>query len=63
MPKPTSNATTPRQFRLGQETLDQLDAIMRHHKVLSRAEAIRIAARAYHSSLPSPEPKSPRRTT
>ena len=46
------NKTVPRQFRLGDETLDHLDEIAAFlvdddpdHKPVSRAEAIRWAAR------------------
>jgi len=35
--------TTPRQFRFTQATLDKIDRLVKHHKLLSRAEAIRIA--------------------
>lgn len=38
-------ATPPRQFRLGAETLADLDAIAAHYGAASRTDAVRIAAR------------------
>jgi hypothetical protein len=50
------NETIPRQFRLGQETLEELDRIAEHIKQdtgvpASRADAIRYAARATIKAL------------
>jgi metal-responsive CopG/Arc/MetJ family transcriptional regulator len=52
----TPNETVPKQFRLTQETLDQLDRIAVHYGV-TRSDAIRIAARQVVDSLPPPPPK------
>ena len=38
--------TTPRQFRLTQETIDLIDALKRDLNLTSRAEVLRAAVRA-----------------
>lgn len=51
-PTTTGGATRPRQFRLKDETLDLLDRIAAHHGLTSRADAIRIAAKAAADAIP-----------
>lgn len=47
-------ATTPRQFRLQDETLDLLDRLASHYGGISRADVIRLAVRQLaDSTLPS----------
>ncbi len=52
----TPNETTPRQFRLTEETLALLDRISGHYQLGSRADAIRLAARMVADQLPAPAP-------
>lgn len=60
MPHPTQgNRTQARQFRLGEETLAQLDAISAHYALDSRADAIRYAAREAVSRLRLRPKKNP----
>lgn len=58
MPQPSPNATVPRQFRLGEDTLSDLDRISDHYRLGSRAAAIRLAARTLVDTLPQPPKKS-----
>lgn len=51
------NETIPRQFRLRQETLDDLERINLHYRLGSRAAAIRLAARQCADALPEPPKK------
>lgn len=56
--KPRSpNETVPRQFRLSDETLDQLDRIAAHYG-FTRSDSIRLAVRRLIDSLP-PLPPPP----
>ena len=50
--------TPPRQFRLGEDTLADLDTICTRLGLTSRAEAIRVAATTALRHLPDAEKKS-----
>lgn len=51
------NETKPTQFRLGQDTLDMLDAIAAHYGLASRADALRIATKTLHDQIAKPKPR------
>lgn len=61
MPQPSRNATVPRQFRLGADTLERLDRIAAHWGLTSRADAIRVAAKLADDAIPEPPTKTPRK--
>jgi metal-responsive CopG/Arc/MetJ family transcriptional regulator len=57
MPR-TPGETKPRQFRLGDETLDTIDRIAAHYGGVSRSDVLRMAVADFASRLPAAPKKN-----